>query len=271
MANLKYLSLTVALLLFCVISSKSQETNSSAIAKQLKYADQLITNYKLDSALTIYENIYKSDTSQMVALKAMEKLYGQTNQYKEAYECASKLQSIYPDHPYYTIRCGLLLKKLGNYEPALDMFKPIVNKDTTNTFIINQIADIYYNQNIPDSAILYYNKSCLIKATPTSLIKGTALLLINKNPQEALSFIDNYYTPKFKHKLLDQVYGKTQYLNDSIYNAYEIFDKLYKEGDTSLVTTKYLGLCCWKASYFPKSINYLENYIQKDSTEYLVY
>ncbi len=271
MNNLKYLSLTTAFVFFFLCSTNSQNTDSINIVQQLQYAHQLSTNYKLDSALTIYENIFKTDSSQIDALKAMEQLYGQTNQYNEAFECAEKLNSIYPDNPYYLIRCGLFLKKLGENEQALDIFKPIVYNDTTNTFIINQIADIYYNLNIPDSAIHYYNKSCLIKPTPTSLIKGTALLLINKNPEGALSFIDNYYTPEFKNKLLDQVYGKTLYLNDSIYNAYEIFDKLYKGGDTSLVTTKFLGLCCWKASYFTKSISYLENYIQKDTTDYLIY
>ncbi len=250
----------------------SQELDSNKIDMKYKYAEELKSNYKLDSAIIIYNQIYKSDSTQILALKSLEKLYSQTIQYREAYNCANKLKELENDNQYYKIRCGLLLKKLGESDSALCIFKPVIYSDTTNSFILTQIADIYYDNNNVDSAMLYFNKSCIIKPTPTNLIKGTELLLKNKQKEQALSFIKTYYKPSPEsNKLLNQVYGKTHYLNDSIYDAYNTFNELRKGGDSSLITTKFLGLCCWKASYFHKGKNYLEEYTKRDSTDYMSY
>ncbi len=250
----------------------AQELDKIKINEKYKYAEELKSNYKLDSAIIIYNNIYKSDSSQIDALRSLEKLYSQTMQYREAYKCSKKLKDYHFSNQYYNIRSGLLLKKLGEQDSALNVFKPIISQDSTNHFILTQIADIYYDNNNIDSAMYYFHKSCNLKATPTNLIKGTELLLKNKQKEQALSFIKAYYNSKeANNKLLNQVYGKTLYLNDSIYDAYNIFYALRKGGDSSLITTKFLGLCCWKASYFQKGKKYLEEFIKKDSTDYMPY
>ncbi len=263
---------TFLFLLFISHNSIAQNSDSINIAKQLKYAQELSYDFKLDSALLVYENIYKNDSTQMEALVSMEQLYSKTNQYLKAYNCAKKLKDFYQEKQYYKVRCGLLLITLGEEDEALKIIKPLSTQDITNTFLLNQIAKIYINDNMVDSAMVYINKSCKLRATPTSLITGTQLLLRNNKDLRALMFLNKYYNPVlFKNKPLSQVYAKTLYDNDSLKKAYTILDNLQENGDFSANTTRYLGLCCWHLSYNKKAIENLECYISKDTTNITVF
>ncbi len=263
---------TFVFLLFILQCTIAQNPDSINIAKQLKYAQELSSNFKLDSALLLYENLYMQDSTLMEALISMEKLYSKTNQFLEAYNCAKKLKDIYPEKQYYKVRSALLLITLGEEDKALKILKPLAVHDTTNTFLLNQIAKIYMNENLVDSAMLYLNMSCQLKATPTNLITGTQLLIRNDKNLRALMFLNKYYNPVlFKNKPLSQIYAKTLYDNDSLKKAYTILDNLQENGDFSPNTTRYLGLCCWQLSYNKKAIENLECYISKDSTNIKVY
>lgn len=246
--------------------SKKEYQNKMALAKECTHL------FKMDSAISIYEYLYKTDSSQLDVTKELESLYTKTSQYDKALHYANKILNQESQNRYYYIRKGLLLKKLNENDLALLIFKSAFVSDTSNTFLITQIADIFREMNQPDSAVYYYSKSCDINPITSNLIKSTDILLKNKQNKEALSFLQKYYVPEnHTSKVLSHFVGKTWYLNDSIYNAYSVFNDLYQQGDSSKVTTKYLGLCCWKNTYYSKGEEAFKDFISQDSTDFLAY
>ncbi|MCW3807295.1 tetratricopeptide repeat protein [Plebeiibacterium marinum] len=253
---------------FQILSDTLNTNNASEISE----AKLLEHNYKLYKAINAYQKIYQRDTTNLEILKELESLYTNTSQYQEALDFTLKILKYQPQNNHYRIKSGLLYKKLDEHKKALQILKNIRWQDPHNLYIITQIADTYRDINAADSALVYYTKACEMNPTTSNLIKGADILLKNKKNTEALHFLNTYYSKK-QHcsKVLQRLYGKTQYVNDSIYDAYEIFNDLYKNGDSSQVTSKFLGLSCWKISHFTRGESVLENYIKKDTTDYLAY
>jgi tetratricopeptide (TPR) repeat protein len=273
-----FLALILLLMMNFTISSASiinqhkaspDSTNHLALLTKAKH---MVYEYKLDSAIYLYEKIYKSDTTNIETLKELETLYSKTSQYNVALNCINNILKIQPDNKHYFIKKGILLNKLKEHSAAIEIFKTALKNDSTNTYLITQIADNYRETNQVDSAYYYYGIACEIKPITTNLIKCADLLLNNRWNKGAMTFIERYYSPEMhKSKVLQRLYGKSLYLSDSIVGAYNVFHKLYTEGDSSKLTTKFLGLTYWKCSYYRKAEKVLENYIQKDTTDFIAY
>ncbi len=254
------------------VTHLTSSEDSTFVSMKILKAKEFVHDYKLDSAILIYKDIYKNDRNNIDLLMELETLYSNTSQYDEALTCSRKILDLKPDDKHYLIRSGLLLKKMDEHKAALQIFKTALTNDNKNTFILSQIADIYRDVNNIDSACYYYSLACDIKPVTANLIKATDLFLKNKWNKGALYFIEKYYSPDVhKSNVLKRFYGRALYVNDSIPDAYNIFKDLYQNGDSSLVTTKFLGLCYWKAKYYTKATKVLESFVAKDSTDFLCY
>ncbi|TLX72635.1 hypothetical protein E9993_17515 [Labilibacter sediminis] len=257
---------------FYLINDSTQNISAKEYNLLLAQAKELTHLFKMDSAIYIYEKLYGCDTSKIEIVKELETLYTKTSQYRKALEYNNKILFDSPSNRHYQVKRGLLLKKLNENKEALQVFKTTLLTDSTNSYILNQIADIYRSMNKVDSALYYYSKVSNLKPLTQNLIKATDILHKHKMNKEALVFMQKYYDPEKHHsQLLNRLFGKIWYTNDSTYKAYSIFTDLYKQGDSSKVTTKYLGLCCWKNAYYPKGEEALRNYVSKDTTDYLAY
>lgn len=275
-------NITLAFVLLLIVNTKATSTPNNNLFNtppegsdnetKLTEAKQLVLDYKFDTAIRLYQEIYKTDTTNIQILKDLESLYTQTSQNQLALDVTYKILKLDPDNRHYYIRSGLILKKIDEYKAAINIFKSVLETDHSNIYIISQIADIFRETNQVDSAYYYYALACDIKPTTSNLIKCADVLLKNKWNKGAMSFIERYYSPKLhKSKVLQRIYGKSLYLSDSIIGAYNVFRKLYTEGDSSKLTTKFLGLTYWKSAYYSQGTKVLENFIQKDTTDYLAY
>ncbi len=272
------LSLTLVTLFFQITYSQvsnsslyeSKEENSSL--NTIEQAKQLIYKYKLDSAIVVCQTIYDRDTSNIEIIKELEALYFKTSNYDTALIFIDKILGIEPTNQHYSVKKGIILSKMKEYNKALKIFKSSLNADPHNQYIITKIADIYRKINNIDSSYYYYSTACELKPNISTLIKASDVLIKNKWNKEAMHFIEKYNSPSMpQSKVLQRLYGKALYLNDSVYNSYEIFNELHKKGDSTQVTYKFLGLSCWKIKHYSKGEKILKLYIQNDTTDYLAY
>ncbi|MCW3788558.1 tetratricopeptide repeat protein [Plebeiibacterium sediminum] len=244
----------------------------SSSQSKIKLAKNLVYNFKLDSAIIVYQNIFAEDSSNIEIIQELETLYFKTSNYDSALIYIDKMLSIEPDNQHYCIKKGIILSKMKEYAKALEIFKSVLKSDINNQYIITQIADIYRNINNVDSAYFYYTSACELKPNISTLIKASDVLLKNKWNKETMHFIEKYNSSgMLKSKVLQRLYGKALYLNDSVYHSYEVFNELHKNGDSSQVTNKFLGLSCWKIKHYIKGEELLKQYIKKDTTDYLAY
>ncbi|WP_075591393.1 tetratricopeptide repeat protein [Labilibacter marinus] len=235
-------------------------------------ADSLMHHYQYDKAIDILEQLIVKDSSNIQVSQALENLYFKQSQFQSALTLQDKLinEDIKPD--YYNIRKGLSLKKMGLGRKSLNILIPTYLKDTTNSFLSNQIGDLYKSVHKKDSAIYYYNRTCQIKANPTVMIKAMDLYIKSRLIEEAVEFYHIYYKESFaNNQLLQRLYGKTLYHTDSINASLQVFTQLNQNEDSSLMTNKYLGMSNWKLENYRTAIKPLEQYITKDTTDFQIY
>lgn len=228
--------------------------------------------YQFDAAIELLEQVVKTDSLNMEALTRLEGLYFKTSQHNAAILLADYLIAHKVDSAYYQIRKGLALKSLGQYQHSIDIFLSTFAADTSNSYISAQIGDLYKALEKPDSALVFYNKTCQIKPNSSAMIKAMDLYLKQKQEEEALYFFASYFKPEFEsNHILLRLFGKALYLNGKLKLAHETFSCLYAAGDSSLVTCKFLGTCLWKQEYYNEGIPVLESFILRDSLDYQVF
>jgi len=250
----------------------AQETSVNKTNQTLIKARLLTDEYKLDSAIILYNQVLASDEDNIEVLMNLESIYSKTSQYEEALTCTNKILELLPQNKQYFIRKGILLNKMDEDLEAISIFKTALEADSCNTFLLNQVADIYREINEVDSAYYYYSLALNIKPITSSIIKGTDILLKNNWNKGALYFLKKYYNrDEAKNKTLDHFLGRTLYLCDSTLDAVILLSDLYRNGDSTKVVCKYLGLSCWKSTYYDKAINALNQFTAQDTTDFLVY
>ncbi len=254
------------------IQKFSDSIQNNKYVNKLTEAKEMVYQYKLDHAIALYEEIYKTDTINISIIQELEALYTKTSAYNSALIFVNKILRIDTSNCHYLIKKGIILEKMKEYDKAISIFKTALQNDASNHYLITQIADAYRNINNVDSAYYYYSIACNIKPNNSILIKASDILLKNKKNQEVILLFEKYNYPEKKYsKVLHRLYGKALYLCDSIYDAYEVFNDLHKKGDSSQVTNKFLGLSSWKIKHYTKGEEMLAFYTKKDSTDYLAY
>ncbi len=262
-----------------VITSDSlqQEKNlhilsPDTIASRISTARRLIKEYKIDSAIDTLEKTYSRDSSSIELAKELEEMYYGTSQNTKALEFVNLLLEQGLDSAVYLPRKALALKKEGNLPESLEIFGQLINKDTTNTFFLNQMGDILKMILRADSAIQYYTKSAEITPKNVTIFKAGQLLLDLDKPAEALSFFDKYYNPEIHDsKPLRRLYGQTFFLLNEYEKSIEVFNELYQKGDSSFLTTKFLGMSYRKNGDYLEAEKPLKQAAFLNPNDYLVY
>ncbi len=235
----------------------------------LQQSLQLVKQYQYNKAATILEKLIEVDSSQTEAKIHLENVYFKMSRYQSAIKLHDQLLAQKTDTQYYQIRKALALEKIGQTQKAKNIFLKAYEADTTNWFITTQLGDLYKSTSRKDSAIYYYRKSCAIQPNSMVISKALSIYLKTKKYEPAYAFFNQFYQDDFKNNhLLFRLYGKVLYNLDSISMASHIYKRLYAEGDSSLVTTKFLGMCYWKQEKFEEAIPVLDQYVSMDSTDF---
>ena len=259
-----------ALFTFSIVELNGQEIITDSL--QMAKVNELVKNYQYDKAVCILETLVAKDSSNYDAVSGLENLYFKQNQLNAAVVLQDYMLKKGMDSTYYSIRKGLCLKKMGQNQQSLDILLQGYGNDTLNSFLANQIGDLFKSLNKTDSAIYFYHKTCEVKANATVMIKAMDLHLKAQRAEAALGFYEEFYQEDFaRNNLLHRLYGRALYRTGKVKSSQKVFEGLYANGDSSLVTTKYLGMCNWKLELYSAAIAPLEHFLVKDSTDFQVY
>ncbi|WP_291855549.1 hypothetical protein [Marinilabilia sp.] len=257
-------------------SLRQEETvhtlSPDTVAKRIATARRLMKEYRIDSAIDTLEKAYARDSSSIELVKELEEIYYSTSENTKALEFINLLLEQGIDSAVYLPRKALTMKKEGNLPESLLIFSHLINKDTTNTFFLNQMGDILKTTLKADSALIYYTKSAEVSPKSVTIFKAGQLLLDLDEPDEALSFFDKYYNAEIHDsKPLRRLYGQTFFLLNEYEKSIEIFNELYQKGDSSFITTKFLGMSYRKNGEYLEAEKPLKQAAFLNPNDYLVY
>jgi tetratricopeptide (TPR) repeat protein len=245
---------------------------ADTITKRIATARRLMKEFRIDNAIDTLENIYQKDSSSVELMRELEEIYYSSSATIKALKLADRLLKTGQDSSIYLAHKALLLKKEGKLTESMALLNDLVAKDSSNTFFLNKIAEIYTSYHMSDSAMIYYTKSVEISPKSLTIYKACQLLIDKEQLEDALTFFNNYYDPEFHtSKPLRRLYGQTFYLLNNIEKSVEVFKELYQKGDSSFITTKFLGMSYRKKGDYLEAEQPLRQAARQNPNDFLVY
>ncbi|PWE00053.1 tetratricopeptide repeat protein [Marinilabilia rubra] len=242
------------------------------VSRRIEKARRLMKEYKIDRAIDLLEKTYSEDSSSVQLVKELEEIYYKTSENNKALELVNLLLKQGLDSSVYMPHKALILKKEGDFRASKPVFQSLIKADSTNTFFLNTIAEVYQDLGKTDSSLIFYTKSAETIPKSVTLYKAGKLLLGKERANEALNFMGNYYNPEIQQsKPLRRLIGQAFYLTDNIEKSIALFSELYTKGDSSFITTKFLGMSYRKDGQFIKGEEVLRIAAFQNPNDFLVF
>ncbi len=146
------------------------------------------------------------------------------------------------------------------FDQALAVYEPVYLRDTTNLYFKKQYAKAAYAAKKEKIAIALYEKILEEYFDDLSAIMQLSIIYTKKGriPESILClerglacYPDN---KRLKHKL-----AHNRFLDKRYAGAYELYDQLRADGDSTLLVMKYLGICCYFQEKYKKGVEILKH------------
>lgn len=162
-----------------------------------------------------------------------------------------------------------LLKKEKKFNEAFNQFNLLIQSDSSNYYIWEQIGDCAMRIDSSSIAILAYMNS--FELNPANM--PLAIKLINGYisagvpPVWVKPFAEKAYQNDSTYLPLVVSRGYLEFLDEDYKMAERWFMKAYTKGDSSRFVNKFLGISLFHNGLFGKSASYLEKAFDIDSTD----
>jgi tetratricopeptide (TPR) repeat protein len=209
--------------------------------------------FNFDSARICYENALKFDSSDLKVLNSLASVYVNRRNLKKAGEVYRLILSINPLQTEAKINLANLLIRMDQDRQAKEIFDQLIATDTSNSYFLNQLATCYYNLNLNDSAIFWYEKSLQLNPEDyLTIIRLSNLYIRHGNIENGLSITGRYLEYDSLNLQVLKLNAYIHFLSGNYDKAIDRYMKSCAYGDSSFAAMKYLGL-----SYFQKEDMYL--------------
>ncbi len=120
---------------------------------QLKKAESLLQQNKLDKAELLLSNVCKKTPRLLPAWLMLASIYGRKRQYQGVIDCAKKVISLDPKNAVAYSMVGSACCALQNYEEAIKQLNKALKLDKNNAGILNNLGSALYASGKPEQAI----------------------------------------------------------------------------------------------------------------------
>lgn len=241
---------------------KEPECSRLLYLKGLAYKGLL----KYPEAIYALESAFRLDSAnyQIVGeLGTCCKLIGNYNRALAAFERASRL---HPENFQYKMEMAGILASLEQYPKALGVYICIYQLDTVNIFLLRNIAKIYDNLEMTDSAGFYYEKAyALYPHDFQTVLRLGNICIRQKKYSKTIDITGNYLCFDPKNIKINRLNAYAIYLSEDYRCAAKCFKQCVLNNDTFDFSYKYLGLSYFKLEKYDSAKIFLDKSFQKDS------
>lgn len=222
-----------------------------------------------DSAELAYTKAFELDTTCVKCIQQLAGVNATQGKVKESIKLYYKTLSLDSSSTIAQIQLAKLLKRESKFTESLQHFELLLNFDTTNFYIWEQIGDCSLRIDSIAKGIKAYSKSfelnpanmpLAVKLINAYLQSGIPPFLFIEIANTALS-LDSTYVPLIRAK------GYLHFLGQDYQNAEVWLNKAYELGDSSRFTLKFLGINKYHNGSFYSSANFLEKAFVIDTTD----
>lgn len=264
---------------------------------------QHMANYQYQEALKEIDALENDSSTELLLLKGTA--YKALHQYKEAVSVFLQLHKRDPQNIAILHNLATCYTSLGNLNAAIDLYKVSLRTDSTNLFLMQQLANVNYQNEDYKAACDYYLRAynrepghylanklrmCYDKLKDTENALFYSKIALEQSPEDfysayrlaslyqelelydaGIAVADNYlkHDPA-KLKML-QLKAYLLYLKKEYNSSVDGFKKCLLIGDTSEFTSKYLGYNYFNLREFETAIPYFKTALKTDSTNSNLY
>lgn len=245
------------------------QTDSTNTANWLRLGRLWENMMQLDSALFAYNAINKYDTTCAKCKQLQAGVYakkGMITKSLEAYQAALTLDST---NTTTRSQYALLLKRDRRFAEAYTQFNILVQTDTKNFYLWEQIGDCAIrldSSSIGHLAYLYsFELNPANMPVAVKLINGYIQSLVP--PNLVMPFANKAYEQDTSYIPIIRSKGYLYFLDKDYKNSAIWLSMCYAKGDSSKFTLKHLGISSYQNGKFLMAHDLLENFYRTDSTD----
>ncbi|MDY0199895.1 MAG: hypothetical protein RBR40_02790 [Tenuifilaceae bacterium] len=222
-----------------------------------------------DSALYAYSSANRYDTTNAKCKQLQAGVYakkGMITKSLEAYQAALVLD---PTNATTRSQYALLLKRDRRFTEAYKQFNTLVQIDTANFYLWEQIGDCAIridSISIGHLAYLYsFELNPANMPVAVKLINGYIQSLVP--PSLVMPFANKAYEQDTSYVPIIRSKGYLHFLDKDYKNSAIWLAKCYAKGDSSKFTLKHLGISSYQNGKFLMAHDLLDNFYKQDSTD----
>jgi tetratricopeptide (TPR) repeat protein len=160
------------------------------------------------------------------------------------------------------------LTLLEDFAKAGSLYFNLWKTDTSNVFLLKNLALCIDNQSLHDSAIAYYTKVLKLNPADFQSTNRLANLYIDKKDYEkSLAISGNYQKIDSANNKNNRMHAYCYFLLKDYERAKKQFEKVIKAHDTTKFVCKFYGISCYKTEYYDSAMKYLEKVYAIDTTD----
>ena len=171
-----------------LVSNHIDETYPESSIGNISKGDVFFAEKKYDKAVQAYQQAYQIENSTKV-LDAMLKILAIQNKQQEAIEFLKKELATNKDNMVIQSRLATLHQNLGQYDLSAQYYEALLEKQSDNTILLNNLAWVYGEQG--SSKALVLAEKAFKKAPKSAVVADTYgyILLKNGKLQESLKVL----------------------------------------------------------------------------------
>ncbi|WP_321331686.1 tetratricopeptide repeat protein [uncultured Bacteroides sp.] len=215
-------------------------------------------------ALTVYQDIIKSEPDNNRALIETAECNRLLGKYREALRFYEKAHQLSPSNKYVQLQQISLLCNLEQFTAAKKACNELMKNDSS---VVSQrlLAQCYEGLSKTDSAIICYNM--ILKSAPEdylSVARLASLHIKQNNMQSAIECTEEYRKKDTTNLFVNKQNAQAYCLAKNYTTAINRYKYLVNQGDSSYLTCYYLGICYYATEKFYDAHDFLSIALKED-------
>ncbi|MBN2274603.1 MAG: tetratricopeptide repeat protein [Bacteroidales bacterium] len=220
---------------------------------------------KYNEAAACYKKLFDEDTSNIKLMVDLAECYKSLNLYKKAQQLYEKALQMNPANRYLLQQLANAFYMDDDYQKAARYYALSITNDTVY-YLVRQLARCYDNNELIDSALLYYHKTLLLNPNDESSVSRLANLYINRKEfNKAIQMADSFLKIDSTGSKISRLSGYAHFLNKDYAVSAERFKYCLLQNDTSVFVIKFLGYSLFEMKQYGEAKDFLEKAFLQDS------
>ena len=199
--------------------------NNNDIQLQLDAASLFLSTEEYSTAKTIYEKLYKEDSSNVYVIRCLAKCYD----------------------------------NLNNIDKASEFFRKTIRMNSSDMQSANRLCNIYIGQRKYEEALIVSENYKINNAKNQRISSTNAYIYyLKKNYPEAINRFEKWYKNNDSTLFTLKYLGISCYSNKAYEKAKNYLEKAFQLDSTDVQTCNYLGLACYYSFYKKQAISYMK-------------